>query len=69
MPLGGNPKAVTFWDLVVERVSKKLAGWKKSYVSLGGRITLIKEAWANILVYCMFVFRMPSKVVHKIEKF
>lgn len=24
MPIGGNPKAVSFWDLVVEKVSRKL---------------------------------------------
>lgn len=28
MPLGGNPKSVSFWDLVVEKVAKKLTVWK-----------------------------------------
>ena len=41
LPLGGNPKTIGFWDLVVERVSKRLDEWKKDYLSLGGRITLI----------------------------
>lgn len=60
MPLGGNPKAVTFWDPMVEKASKKLAGWKKSYISIGGRITLIMAVLANIPAYYMFVFKMPS---------
>lgn len=59
---------VAFWDPVVEKVFKKLAIWKKSYISLGGRITLIKAALTNISVYYMLVFRMPCKVVHNIEK-
>ena len=41
LPLGGNPKTIGFWDLVVERISKRLDEWKKDYLSLGGRITLI----------------------------
>ena len=42
LPLGGNPKTIGFWDPVVERISKRLDGWKKAFLSLGGRITLIQ---------------------------
>lgn len=63
MALGGNPRSIMHWDVVVERVSKKLAAWKKNYISLGGRITLIKSSLANIPVYYMLVFRMPPRVV------
>lgn len=61
MPLSGNPKSVSFLDLVVEKVSKKLAWWKRLYISLSGRITLIKASMANILVYYM-PFKMSVKV-------
>lgn len=33
MLLGGNQRFIAFWDLVVERGHKKLAGWKKSSIS------------------------------------
>ncbi|RVW43795.1 hypothetical protein CK203_074062 [Vitis vinifera] len=36
LPLGGNPKACGFWDPVVERISSRLDGWQKAYLSLGG---------------------------------
>ena len=42
LPLGGYPKTIGFWDLVVERISRRLDGWKKTFLSLGGRITLIQ---------------------------
>ena len=29
LPLGGNPKTIGFWDPVVERISRRLDGWKK----------------------------------------
>ena len=41
LPLGGNPKTIGFWDLMVERILR-LDGWKKAFLSLGGRITLIQ---------------------------
>ena len=31
LPLGGNPKTIGFWDPVVERISRKLDGWKKAF--------------------------------------
>ena len=33
---------ISFWDLVVDRISRRLDGWKKALLSLGGGgITLI----------------------------
>lgn len=53
---------------MVEKVSKKLATWKRNYISLGGRITLIKVALSNIPVYYMSLYRMPQTVVYSIER-
>lgn len=55
MPLGGNQRSCVFWDPVDEKVNKKLSSWKKSYISLGGRITLIKAALSNLPVYYVSV--------------
>ena len=41
LPLGRNPNLISFSDLVLDRVFKRLNGWKKAFLSLGGRITLI----------------------------
>ncbi|RVX13545.1 Transposon TX1 uncharacterized 149 kDa protein [Vitis vinifera] len=35
LPLGENPKACGFWDPVVERISSRLDGWQKAYLSFG----------------------------------
>ncbi|RVW43484.1 hypothetical protein CK203_095330 [Vitis vinifera] len=39
LPLGGNPKACGFWDPVIERITRRLDGWQKAYLSFGDRIT------------------------------
>ncbi|KAJ9680330.1 hypothetical protein PVL29_019599 [Vitis rotundifolia] len=68
LPLGAHHKASSMWDGVEERMRKKLALWKRQYISKGGRITLIKSTLANIPIYQMSLFRMPKIVARKLEK-
>ncbi|RVW15226.1 LINE-1 retrotransposable element ORF2 protein [Vitis vinifera] len=35
LPLGGNPTTCGFWDPVIERISRRLDGWQKAYLSFG----------------------------------
>ena len=37
LPLGGNPRKVVFWESVVNKVAKRLASWKKAFLSKSGR--------------------------------
>ncbi|RVX13136.1 putative mitochondrial protein [Vitis vinifera] len=43
LPLGAHHKASSMWDGVEERMRRRLALWKRQYMSKGGRITLIKR--------------------------
>ncbi|KAL5545070.1 hypothetical protein UlMin_008854 [Ulmus minor] len=36
LPLGGNPNSTEFWNPVVEKVGKRLDGWKKAVLSKRG---------------------------------
>lgn len=53
---------------MVKKVSKKLASWKRSCISLSGKITLIKATLSNVPVYYMSMHRMPQKVMSSIER-
>ncbi|RVX00013.1 putative ribonuclease H protein [Vitis vinifera] len=68
LPLGGNPKTIGFWDPVVERISKRLDGWKKAFLSLGGRITLIQSSLSHVPSYFLSLFKIPVSIASKIEK-
>ena len=68
LPLGINHKATTMWDEVEERMRRRLALWKKQYLSKGGRITLINSTLANIPIYQLSFFRMPKLVAKRLEK-
>ncbi|XP_010258726.1 PREDICTED: uncharacterized protein LOC104598390 [Nelumbo nucifera] len=68
LPLGDNPKRESFWNLVVESFEKKLVSWKRNYLSMGGRITLIKATLANLPIYFLSVFKILVKVANRLEK-
>ncbi|RVX15313.1 LINE-1 reverse transcriptase-like [Vitis vinifera] len=53
LPLGAPNRASSMWDGVEERVRRRLALWKRQYISKGGRITLIKSTMASIPIYQM----------------
>ena len=68
MPLGGNPCSTTFWEPVITKVAKRLDGWKKAFLSNGGRLTLIEVVLSAIPTYFLSLFRMLLKVINEIEK-
>ena len=49
--LGANHKSVTIWDGVEERFRKRLAMWKRQFISKGGRITPIRSTLSSICPY------------------
>ena len=47
---------------------KRLALWKRNYISKGGRITLIKSTLASLPLYQMSFVRMSVAVAKRLEK-
>ncbi|RVW60989.1 putative ribonuclease H protein [Vitis vinifera] len=68
LPLGGNPIACGFWDPMIERISRRLDGWQKAYLSFGGRITLLHSCISHIPSYFLSLFKIPASVAAKIER-
>ncbi|RVW24957.1 Transposon TX1 uncharacterized 149 kDa protein [Vitis vinifera] len=68
LPLGALHNSCRVWDGVEERFKRKLATWKKQYLSKGGRLTLIKSTLSNLPIYFMSLFVIPRKVRIRLEK-
>ncbi|RVW27519.1 hypothetical protein CK203_092006 [Vitis vinifera] len=58
----------SMWDGVEEKMRRRLACWKREYISKGGRLILIKSTMASMPLYQMSLFRMPKSVARRLEK-
>ncbi|KAL4204767.1 hypothetical protein AMTRI_Chr01g133730 [Amborella trichopoda] len=55
LPISDSKFPITVWDKTIERVQVKLDLWKYKYLSLGGRVTLLRSSLANLPVYQMSI--------------
>jgi hypothetical protein len=67
-PLGSPFKALSIWNPILEKIEHKLAGWKRCYLSRGGRLTLLKSTLASFPTYYLSLFSVPVSVADRIEK-
>ena len=68
LPLGAKFKDKTIWNLILEKMELRLAGWKCLYLSKGDRVTLIKSTLLNLPTYFLSLFPIPAAVANQIEK-
>ena len=68
LPLGAPHRAMGVWDSIEERFRRRLATWKRQYISKGGRITLIRSTLSSLPIYFLSLFRMPKIVCSRLEK-
>ncbi|XP_058734155.1 uncharacterized protein LOC131605873 [Vicia villosa] len=49
--IGSNHRAFNVWNLIIRNMDNRLASWKRKFLSIGGRITLINSVLNSILIY------------------
>ena len=68
LPLGEKFKDKSIWNPILEKMERKLASWKKLYLSKGGRVTLIKSTLSNLPTYFLSLFPIPASVANCIAR-
>ena len=58
MPLGAHYKDSSIWNPIIERMEKRLVGWKQLYLSKWGRLTLLKSTLSSL----------PQHVANRLER-
>jgi hypothetical protein len=56
------------WQWLVRLFERKIGGWCNIWLSLGGRLTLIKAVLEGLAVYWMTLERIPKKVINSIRR-
>ncbi|XP_026419852.1 uncharacterized protein LOC113315817 [Papaver somniferum] len=62
MPIGACKRSEAIWEVVIERMRKKLAPWKRKFLNKAGRVTLIKSSLESIATYFLPVYYLPVAV-------
>ena len=68
MPLKASHNFPSIWNPILEKFERHLAGWKKLYLSMGGRLMLLKSTLSSLPTYFLSLFTIPTHVANKIEK-
>ena len=68
MPLGPSYNSRSIWNPILKKIERKLAGWKKLYLSKVGRLMLLKSTLSNLPTYYLSLFTIPTHVANRIEK-
>ena len=68
LPLGAKFKNLSVWNPILERMERRLAGWKRMYLPKGGKVTLIKSSLSSLPTYFLSLFPLLSKVAKCMEK-
>ena len=56
------------FNFVLDKVKKKLAGWKANLLSLVGRSVLVQASTSAILAYVMQCSQLPRKILDGIDQ-
>ncbi|CAJ2662883.1 unnamed protein product [Trifolium pratense] len=67
LPIGGDPRRLCFWEPVLDRLKNRLSGWSSRFLSIGGRLVLIKSVLTSLPVYALSFFKAPSGIISSIE--
>ena len=67
MPLGTYFKTASIWNLILEKMEKKLSRWKCLYLSEGGRLMLLKSTLLSLPTYFLSLLTIPKAVAARLE--
>ncbi|XP_058775034.1 uncharacterized protein LOC131649281 [Vicia villosa] len=66
--VGANPRRISTWNPLLDKIKKRLSSWKNRFLNFAGRITLIKSILCSLSIFTMSFYRMPARIVRIITK-
>ena len=66
LPISINPRSKVFLGPVIEKVSRRLDGWKKMMFSFEGRILIVKSYLSSIPIDFLSLYKALGCVVRSL---
>ena len=64
--MGGNPRKKIFWEPILDKLKARLSVWRGRFLSLAGRICLIKSVFTALPLFYLSFFKIPESVCKSI---
>ena len=64
--VGGNPRKSKFWEPVLTKLKARISVWKGRFLSLAGRICLIKSVISAVPLFYLSIFKAPNSIYQSI---
>jgi len=68
MPFFEGRIKASYWENLLNKIQKKLVGWKSKSLSYARRLNLIKHTLLSISIYLALVFKIPTSIASKIDR-
>nr|GEX83317.1 putative RNA-directed DNA polymerase, eukaryota, reverse transcriptase zinc-binding domain protein [Tanacetum cinerariifolium] len=65
--IGANMNLTSNWQILIDRFQKRLSSWKANLLSIGGRLTLIKEVLGSLGIFYLSIFKAPEIILNSME--
>ncbi|GKU90755.1 hypothetical protein SLEP1_g4707 [Rubroshorea leprosula] len=66
MPVDGKSGNKKYWELVVNKFRTKLAVWKATTLSFGGRLVLLNSVLSALPIFYMSLYLFPNAVIEEL---
>ncbi|XP_026390910.1 uncharacterized protein LOC113286536 [Papaver somniferum] len=68
IPIGASTRLIGVWNTIIERMTVRLAPWKRRYLSKARRVELINSTLMSIPLYYLSLFKIAVSVAKKLER-
>lgn len=65
--VGGNMNIIASWKPLIDMFLEKLSSWTAKLLSIGGRLTLIKDIMGSISIYYMSIYKVLKSFLKHLE--
>ena len=66
MPIVVKASNRMVWEPLINKFKAKLSKWNQKYLSMGGKVTLIKSILNALPIYLLSFFKIPQRIVDKL---
>ena len=54
------------WWWIIKNFERRIGNWSYRYLSLGGRMIIVRSVLCGILLYCFSLARIPKSIVRRL---